>query len=31
MRIASWMIMWLQDHDDVVSDAERGGDAILEI
>jgi len=29
MIIASWMIMWLQDHDHVVSDAERGGDAIM--
>ena len=25
----SGMIMWLQDHDHVVSDAERGGDAIM--
>jgi hypothetical protein len=31
MIIASWMIMWLQDHDHVVTDAERGGDATLEI
>jgi hypothetical protein len=29
MIIASWMIMWLQDHDHVVSDAERGGDAMM--
>jgi len=29
MIVASWTIMWLQDHDHVVSDAERGGDAIM--
>jgi len=29
MFITSGMLMWLQDHDHVVSDAERGGDAIM--